>query len=418
MICMIGFLMSSCFENDYLEDIPVSEIEAPFTIKQIEKTDITYYTYLNDSIDTSSKETFLLGNYQDEYRGHVIAEPYFQFELNSVSTSFDEEYEFDSMVLYLKIDATHYDTAFQFPLSVYQVMETIEYRLEDDMIYNFETFGKGKSPIVTQDVKIFPADDSLGITLPYEFGYQLFEKSRGSTSILNTTDDFRDAIKGISLAAENTSPIISLTKETHLSFFYHNSEEMEPTSLEYQIPIGDFSLGFTHLETDFTNTPFKDIVAEEFLAASESNDLAIADELSGARIRVEIENLDDIPDVPYDYYISEANLFVPIKKGTYDTKFNPLADHLDVYIQSKNKQVKSYLTTTTINSFDEIFQEATYFKIPITSFVDDIIAGTQTGNGLLLEIYPEQYLTTGYMVVGENLERYKTRLEITIIPLN
>lgn len=416
--CFLVLILSSCFENEYLDDLPISEIEVPFDIKKVEKTDITFSTFLEDSIPTSGKETFLLGNYSDPYRGHVVAEPYFEFELNTLNTSFEDYHAFDSLVFSIKLSDYHYDTAAVFPLSVYEITESIEYIDDKDYIYNYETFNRGREPLVTAEKRLYPSDSTLTITLPYDFGNNLWLQSKGSSSIMTTTEDFRDALKGLSLVAEGTSPLITFTKDSYLTFYYHNDDDMEPGALEYQIPIGDLSMGFTHMEVNLDQTPFSGLGSYEILPASESQNLAISDELSGASIRIEIGNVKDIAEVDYEYHISEANLFIPIKKGTYSSVFNPLAQKVDVYVLSANKKIKSYLTTASLASWDEVFQEATYYKIPIIDFVEDMILDSETGEGLVLDIYPESSLTTGYLVAGENSERYRTRLEITIIPLN
>lgn len=418
LLFLLALLMSSCFENDYLDDLPITEIEIPFTIKKVELTDIEFSTYLEDSIITSNKESFLLGNYPDPIRGHVIAEPYFQFELQTQNQSFEDYHVLDSLVLSLHYEGSHYDTAALFPLSVYAVYEEITPPEDEAFLYNFDTFSRGFSPILTVKKQLFPSDDSLSITLPYDFANNLWLKGKGSTSIFTTTDDFREALPGLSLSADGTSPLMSFTKESRLIFYYHNEEDMEPDVLDYQIPIGDLSNCFTHMEVDLSRTPFQDLKSYDVLDANQSQNLAISDELSGASSRILINNLNEIADVPYEYYISEANLYIPIKKGTYNSTFNTLAQQIDVYIQSENKKTKSYLTTTTLNSFDEIFQEATYYTIPVTEFIEEQIIGSETERTLLLDIYPEQSFTTSYLVVGENSDRYKTRLEITIIPLN
>lgn len=417
-LLLLTLLLSSCFENDYLEDLPITEIEIPFTIKKVEMTDIEFSTYMADSIITSNKTSFLLGNYPDPIRGHVIAEPYFQLELTTLNQSFEDYHVLDSLVLSLQLEDTHYDTAFRFPLSVYAVTEEITPKDDKDNIYNFETFARGRGPLVTVEKQLYPTDDSLSITLPYEFANNLWLQAKGSSSIFNTTDDFREALQGLSLSADGTSPLMSFSKESKLIFFYHNDEDMEPGVMDYQISIGDFSNCFTHMEVDHTSTPFSNLISYDVLDASESQDLAFSDELSGTSVRVLINGLNEIGDVPYEYYISEANLYIPIKKGTYNSTFNTLAQKIDVYIQSENKKTKSYLTTTSLNSFDEIFQEATYYTIPVTDFIEEQVVGSETERTLLLDIYPEESFTTSYMVVGENSDRYKTRLEITIIPLN
>ncbi|MEB2784856.1 DUF4270 family protein [Algoriphagus persicinus] len=415
---LLVLILTSCYENSFLEEIPEVDLVDDFSIRKIEFTDISYSSYFQDSMVTSAQNTFLLGNNTDPYRGTVKASPYFEFELSSNVTGFDDDTILDSIVFVLKIDASHFDTIPEFDLSIYQLTHRLEYQNDDDVFYDFESFPTYSNPLITTKIQYLPFRDSIRITLPMEFGVELFEKAKGSDKIFDSNEDFLDYFPGFMLEVTGQSPLMLISKESYISLYHKAPLELLEENKEYKIPISQYSLGYTHLKVDRSNTPFSAAQTHVPLPAEESQNLVLADELGFGGIRIDLGDLTYIGDVPYDYYISEANLYMPVKKGTYDGKLNAPLQRFDVYVMDKNNNIQSFLTQTTLTSFDEIFQEATYFKIPIKDFVDSQISGSRQTDGLWIDVTSTTLFNMGYLVVGENNTQYKSKLEITIIPLN
>jgi|GEM_PF-2250763 len=416
--CLLVLILSSCYENSFLEEIPEVDLEDDFFISKVESTDITYSSYFQDSMVTSTKETFLLGNNTNEYRGTVRARPYFEFEITTSNTGIDDETVLDSIVFVLKIDGSHFDTLPEFDLTIYQLAQRLEYQNDDEVFYDFETFPTYASPLVTKKVQYMPSQDSIRITLPMEFGSLLFEKAKGSEKLFESNEDFLDFFPGFMLEVSGQSPLMLVSKESYISIYHKAPLELIEEDEEYKISIGDYALGYTHIEVDRSGTPFSAAPNYVQSPATESQSLAIADELGNSAIRIDLGDLTYLGDVPYDYYISEANIYIPVKRGTYDRKLNTPLTQFDVYVIDKNNNTKSYLSQATLTSFDDIFQEATYFKIPISAFVKSQISGSRQTDGLWLEVTAGTSFNMGYLIVGENSTQYKSKLEITIIPLN
>ena len=416
--CLLVLVLSSCYENSFLEEIPKVDIEDEFNIHKIETTDITYSSYFQDSLVTSTKESYLLGNNTDPNRGTVKAMPYFEFGLGSTFTGFDDQTLLDSIVFIMKIDSYYFDTIPEFNLNIYEITERLEYRNDDDVFYDFETFSTKRSPLVSKTIRYRPSEDSIRITLPMEFATLLFEKARGEEKIFENNEDFLDFFPGFMLEVTGQSPLMLLSKESYISIYHKPPLELLEEDEEYKIPMGENSMGFSNVNVNRSNTPFAQAENYVQIPASDTQNLAIADELGYSYIRIDLGDLTYLGDVPYEYYISEANLHIPVKKGTYNGSFNIPIQTFDVYSIDKNNNIKRYLTQATLTSFDEIFQEATYFVIPIDEFVRSQISGSRQTDGIWLEITSASYFNMGYMIVGENANQYKSKVEITIIPLN
>ena len=318
----------------------------------------------------------------------------------------------------MKIDSYYFDTIPEFTLNIYEITERLEYRNDDDVFYDFETFSTKRSPLVSKTIRYRPSEDSIRITLPMEFATLLFEKARGEEKIFENNEDFLDFFPGFMLEVTGQSPLMLLSKESYISIYHKPPLELLEEDEEYKIPMGENSMGFSNVNVNRTNTPFAQAENYVQIPASDTQNLAIADELGYSYIRIDLGDLTYLGDVPYEYYISEANLHIPVKKGTYNGSFNIPIQTFDVYSIDKNNNIKRYLTQATLTSFDEIFQEATYFVIPIDEFVRSQISGSRQTDGIWLEITSASYFNMGYMIVGENANQYKSKVEITIIPLN
>lgn len=416
LLLLIGFL-TSCFENSFLEEIPEVNLKDNFSLRRIVHTDISMGTSFNDSLVTSGRSSLLLGNYSDENRGNIKAIPYFEFSLTSTTVRFDEEEELDSLVFILRIQGTHYDTMPAFNLKIWEIIEPFEYRNEDNVFYQFENFSTGREPITIKKIQVYPSQDSIRISLPWDFGNDLFQKAKGTASILATDDDFKDELKGFKLEVEGISPLIQVSKDSNLIFYYQDRNETNRISEEYSIKIGTISKAFTFLKTDHSNTVFKNATPNVLIPSTKTNGLTLIDELGMGGTKLNINGLTEYAEQATGYYIADANLFLPVKRNTYSSNFNPPATDLDVYLRTEKDRFQSYVSQSSLSSLDYLYQEATYFRIPVTEFIDSQIRGESPNTGLWLEIMPDSILTSSYLILGENSTLHKTRLEITLILL-
>lgn len=420
-ILLLCFL-TSCFENSFLEEIPEVDLEDDFSIKRIVHTELELGTIFMDSLVTSGKTTMLLGSYADPVRGKIHASPYFEFTPESTVSQIDDSKELDSLVLVLKYSGIQYDTLQTFRLNIREISEGFEYSNEEDVFYDFETLQTSRNPIASVPIQIFPAWDSVRITLPIAFGEGLFEKFKGSESILSNVDDFREAFRGLNIEVEGSSPLIELTTDTHLLFYYQERNETNRASEELKISIigssSSSSKTFTHLEMDRSETPFANRETKVWLPAEDTDNMALADELGQAAIGVRLGDLTALGEIPSGYYVADAKLILPVKRNTYDAKLNPVAQGLDIYTQRKIGWFEDYLAQASIYSLDNEFQENTVYQIDVTDYVDGKIRGSESDTYLWLEIMEGETLSAPYLVLGPNSSTQRPRLEIILIPLN
>lgn len=413
-------LLTSCFENSYLEEIPKVDLEDDFSIRRIVYDELELGTIFMDSLVTSSRSSVLLGSYDDPIRGRIKASSYVEFT-QDVYSSLDEDLELDSLVLVLKYTGTRYDTLQPFRLKIYEIAGDFDYQNENDVFYHFESLPIAEEPITTADIQIYPAWDSVRIALPMEFGQPLFEKFKGVGTILTSVDEFRDAFHGLKLEVEGSSPLIEVSSDTYLHFYYQEKNEINRESDEIKIKVGSDSYAyktFTQIELDRSSTDFANRASKTWIPAEETGDMALADELGLAGVGVKMGNLTSIGEIPNGYYIAEAKLILPVKRLTYDGTLNPVAQGLDIYTQRKIGLYDSYLSQSSIYSLDEQFQEQTYYQIDVTDFVDDRIRGSHPDTYLWMELQSSEDLNTGYVAIGPNSASQKPRLEIILIPLN
>ncbi len=413
-------LLTSCFENSYLEEIPEIDLEDDFSIRKIVHSELELGTVFLDSLVTSGKTSMFLGSYADPIRGHIQAIPYFEFAPESFA-AIDESKELDSLVLVLKYSSTRYDTLQSFQLKISEIAEAFEYPNENEVFYHFESLQSKASPITTAQIQIFPAFDSVKVTLPMDFGRELFGKLKGSQTILSSIEDFRDAFHGLKLEVEGSSPLIELSTETYLLFYYQEKNETNRSSEEMKISVTSTlypSKIFTHIDLNRDGTLFANRQSKIWIPAEETGDMALADELGLSAIGLKLGSLSSIGEIPSGYYIAEAKLFLPVKRLTYDAVLNPVAESMDVYAIKKIGLLDTYLSQAALYSLDNEFQENTFFLLDATSYVGKKIRGADPGSYLWMELMAGEALNTGYLALGTNSTTQKPRLEIILIPLN
>lgn len=111
----------------------------------------------------------------------------------------NDEAQMDSVVLVLFYESFHYDTIPVFDLNIYELLESPEPD-DDGDIYNFQTFGYESTPLVSKAIQALPHKDSLTIKLPYQFGLELFEQSKSSSSIFFQTMIWKNISKVLELS--------------------------------------------------------------------------------------------------------------------------------------------------------------------------------------------------------------------------
>lgn len=418
-LCMpaVAILMTGCFENEILVQPEVTKDNNQLEVSLIESTDILLYSYYSDSLVTNDRTNFLLGSYNDSIRGGIKAVPYLQFGVES-GIRMNDEAQMDSVVLVLYYESFHYDTLPVFDINIYELLENPE---PDDLnaIYNFQNFDYNESPLVSQKIQALPHQDSLTVTLPYEFGQELFELSKSSNSIFYTNEDLEEHFKGLRIETEGTGPILSFNEASYIGFYYKPSTSISQTNAQFKITVQSGTEHFTNLTVDKSSGLLQGFESYTNIASEETSGTVMVDPLFESGIRIEFPETQSLKEISESFFISSAILHLPVKPGTYNNYFNTPSFSINVYVVNKNNEIIGSLASVGMTAYDDQFHENTYYDIPVTDFINSQLnTNYDNGNALWITLPESTSLTTRYLAFSSYSLQQKIKLDIVFLPLN
>ncbi|WP_200976066.1 DUF4270 family protein [Echinicola sp. 20G] len=417
LFLFVSALLTGCFENDTLTEPQIVTDGETLDLRLFEYTDLDLYTYFNDSLVTNTLSTFTLGHHQDNYRGTINASPYLQFGITS-STQVEDAAKLDSTVLVLFYETYHYDTLPGFDVNVHELLEELEVD-DDDNIYSYQSFDYNDTPIATQAMRVVPHRDSLTITLPQDFSQMLFEQGKGKNSIFESTDDLEEVFKGLVLQTLDNSPLVSFTESSYIGFYYRIPSDLDEGNKILKLSVENGSGKFTHLDIDRSSQFYTSTETYQNIPIDESNGVVMADQIMGASIRMELPNIHELLEIADDYFITSASLRLPLKPNTYDRYFNTPITTVNVWIVDKKNLFLYNLGSATLTSWDEQFQEKTYYEIPIKEFIDYKLGqDIHNEDALWISVPSSTGITTSGLMLSSISDEQKIKIDITFLPLN
>ncbi|GAB3660598.1 hypothetical protein GCM10028791_34610 [Echinicola sediminis] len=416
-IVSLLLLLTGCFQNEHLTSshnvVDGNELE----LQLFEYTEMDLYTYFNDSLATNQVSTFILGHHEDNFRGKIHAEPYLQFGISG-STEVDKEAQLDSTVLVLFYEKYHYDTLPGFDIRVYELEEALEAD-EEDKIYSYQTFKHGQSPLTTVPSRIVPHKDSLTITLPAEFAKQLFEQGKGNDGIFESTENLEEVFKGLVLATDDNSALMSFSTSSYIGFYYRIPSDLDKGNGLLKISVENGSEMFTHLDRDRNSQFFQSPEPYEKIPIANSAGAVMVDQLLGGSARIELPDIHELKEIAEEYYITSASLLLPLKPNTYDQYFNPPLTSVNLWIVDKKNHFLQSLGSFSLTSWDEQFQEKTYYEIPVKEFLDyKLSQGINNQDALWISTPASTDLQTSGLILSDISAEQKIKIDITFLPLN
>ncbi|XLS29529.1 DUF4270 family protein [Flavobacteriaceae bacterium M23B6Z8] len=402
LLAVLIIVHASC--SSERDEIPVLEVGSDFTDSNIRVITIDTFkvelsTFKFDSLNTSSSNRLLVGQYLDDFFGQIRASNYFELTANSYTIS--EDAELDSVGLILGYDNYFYnDTIPSSRLNVHLLKE--EVNPEDEIFYNVNTLEYEQNPIAVLDYQPEPRDDdSLYIALPFEFGNMIFKGIQDND--INDDDDLREALKGISLqpGENDNSSIIGFSRnagQTYLRFFFkEKNEEEEEKTFDLFIK-SDGPRAFNNLRSDVSNLPLDTLIDQEInLLSSKTNNQSFIQAGIGYATRIQFPTLKDIYDIPGTGTVLSAVLQIKPPRSSY-SDLQPIRDSLNVNIVDQNNRITEQVTNGggavygRINDKNSEFNEVIY-EIPVGIYVDRKLLEPFTIDDALI-LYQENYNST------------------------
>jgi hypothetical protein len=434
-LCFLVLLSGIIACSVDVADIPTLEVGQDFTTSNVrvlvlDTFSVKLSTFKFDSINTSDSERLLVGKYNDEYLGAIECNSY--FELSAATTedatapyTLPNDATLDSVALILGYDHYFYnDTTLVSHINVHLLNEKVE--PEDDAFFNTSELEYDSLPLVSRRYRPEPFDeDSLHISLPFEFGNNLFLLIQQND--INDNEDLRDNFKGFALVPEssdNTS-VIGFSKEserTYLRFFYSIPEEFEDEERFLDFAINPFPEApnvfnkIWNVSTDSSLNALSD--QEDELPTSKNNDLSYIQSGTGYATKVELPSIRSIYDIEGTGTVLSALLRIkPLRASHNERTF--LRDSLNVNVLDQNNVITQVIRTGEgvvigkITGENEEFSDVVY-EVPVGVFVDQKLNETIiTEDALVLFTKDFNQTVDRIILQGENNRDFEARLEIT-----
>jgi len=431
-IVLLISIVACSFESG---EIPTLEVGQEFTDSEVrvlvlDTFELQMSTFRFDSINTSDTDRLLFGQYNDEFIGTIRAEPYMELvaaDAEGTTSTYElpDDAELDSIALILGYDRYHYNDTLQImQINVHELLEEVV--PEEDVFFNTSTLDFDSIPLTSRLFIPEPIDeDSLHITLPFEFGQEIFEAIQEND--IEDNNDLREFLQGIVLrpSDDEDASIIGFSKdpeETYIRFFYSTPEALERVEETLDLVINPFPanpVSFHNLSlTNALNGLDGLVDQEDELLSIEAGDVSYLQSGTGLATKFTFPNLKTLFDIPGTGTILGATLEIRPLEGS-DNDLTPVRDTLDTAILDRNNVIIEEIRTGVgpvqgvITGQDEEFGETTY-EIPIGTFLDTKL-NEESDTGTSLVIFGENFNQTLNRAVlqGESSSDFRARVIIT-----
>ncbi|MDY8136139.1 DUF4270 family protein [Aquimarina sp. 2201CG5-10] len=424
-ILSISIMLISCSQE---EEIPTLEVGQDFTDSNVRVVSIDTFkvelsTYKFDSINTSSSNRILLGQYTDAIFGKTRAESY--MELTTSIYSIPDDAELDSIALILNYDQYFYnDTTQVSTINVHLL--TDELRPDDDVFYNTSSVPYEENPIASRSYFPEPIDeDSLHISIPIAVGELVFDKIKEND--INDNDELRNEFKGFALIPgdNDDSSVIGFSTDitnTYLRFFYRVPGEFEDDERTFDLSIitnQNIPPFFNKIESNTEGTFFDTLTDQEInLASEDANNRSYIQSGVGMVTRIQFPTIKKIFEIPGTGTVLDATLLIKPPPQEF-SEILPIRDSLAVYRVDQNNLLNNQLFNgegavfARVNEDDKEFNEIVY-EVPVGPYIENELTESPEIDDALI-LLPINFNNTVDRTVleGEGSTDFEVKLVIT-----
>ncbi len=255
-----------------------------------------------DSLRTDSENRILVGSYNDDLVGSVVAESYFTLRVRSTnipSNAIGEDFTLDSVRMVLESPSS-------IPLAS-ERLQSFDVHLLEDTLSNV-VYLASKSEVIGDQVgsyeTTFSTSDTLvsNFLLDNSFALSIFNNLEVDESVLTNTDwptmavvptSSSQSINEVSLLADTTGLYLYVTDPDGIEIIVDNDTSFRDTTyvVEFSFSASSNLPGYVHLDRDKSGTPFANLSDNDTLELS--NGTTVIDPLAGTSTRLSVEPLED-----------------------------------------------------------------------------------------------------------------------------
>ncbi len=419
-ICLLSFLFSCDDSNEVgLGLSPPGDVNSVF----VDTFSVEAATVLADELPTENNFSMMAGRYVDPDFGSIESRAYYQLITGSGLTPLDSNFIMDSLVFNF---FPNYEYGLNDINQTFRIHQTTEV-LADSIDYtNQSAVPFLADPILEFSMKADSVIDEgfISITLPIESSNHPFvDDLIDLVRIADINENFIQRLKGLVLIPEATddAKVIGFTVNSNptLQLFYHDINDPD---VVLNVNLANFRLSTTDPEVTRFNQYISDRGGSPFLSqlsnqnpsisSEQTNNIAFIQGGSGVRARLNFPTVKNLANQPGIVSILEATLIIRPVFASNQTLPEP--SQLVLYRTDANDQnqiATRIVEDDTVNVFlindrtggPALISYLTRFEsyeADITTFLIDLINGTEESDALILGVNP--FLQAGVINMDES----------------
>lgn len=429
--CVIALLMLTVFQAcDEPDEIGLDLIDWQAGVQSTDTMHILAYTIPGDSVPTSYGSQGVLGVVNDPVFGKMRASVLTQVRLPFPGLDLGTNPVLDSIQLRLAYSGRYSgDSTAHLALNVYEISEAFP---EGDTLYSNFRLDHGHARLARREFNPAPRDTVMVDSIPYPAHFTMrlsnalgnrFINANGTPSFENATN-FTDFFKGFYLEVDEEVEgegmlfnIDLLSTLSSLRLFYHNDDQESQKVNDF--PINEFARRATyveHFDYEEAHPLLKAQLLEGNTAAGDS--LLFVQSLGGVRTSVTIPDLASLGEIQ-NVAISKARLIIPVADGFSSASF-PESPRLFLFRMNENGHaVPLYDMYIGDDYFGGYYDgEEKVYRINITHYVQQIINGVLSNDGLILAIAGASERADRVVLNGPGVAQKPMRLEVVYTVFN
>ena len=423
-IALSALCLTSCDEGDL--DVAKGFVRSDTYTALIDTVSINLSSIKADSVQTSGRESGLVGYYNNPLIGSQKATSYFGITTPEGFSWDKEKQVIDSIALIIKPNGYSIgDTSSVISFQVYQLKEQVV-KNNSGYLNNINHFDFEEEPLGTKELLIWPGEQkSIHLKLNQQLAVDIIDFIDENKGLSTYTTLFRENFKGFVLQTDTllTNAIIGIdidSDECLLRLYSHKS------TLEEQEITTDFDLllstnHFTQIEESNLLSPWDQITSEkDRLNENQTDSECLIQNGNGYRIRIDFPHLNNLLEIKEQGRIVKAEL---VLRPVMDyIKYADLPSTIYINEIDKINSLGDFLYNTSGETLtptlykDVINNKNTYYSFDITNYINTRIqeAIVDTDQGLAISFTDSNAGTQlDYMVMGGYFnQNYKSELKI------
>lgn len=375
-----------------------------------------------DSVPTSTTTRLLIGSYQDQDLGRVIAKSYFRLYNQIAENAVDpinHVYERASMIL--SYDGYSYaDTTQPVTLNVFPLTEQLKGE-STSIFYNIDSFTHTTDPIGSTTFIPRPNSiDSVEIPIDDTYAKNLFSLYQNYDPVIRTNAEFFKQFPGFMVSSDTVqaNSVLGFKKTFKLRLYYISKLAVPATEQHFDVNLGN-NLSFNNIISNRNGTELKDFGGlANSVSSKKTSNRSYTQASTGLGVRVSIPYLKDILAVSPGLEVSRAILTLNPVHGS-DLNNRSLPSQLSMYAVDKKNTVTAASSTTVPIVEDVYLGRDTHYAVDITSFVKSQLSTDEfNDNALLFTIYSSDFNSTVNRLYVENAGQNQIKVQLYYVSFN